>query len=56
MTAKDGRNGTWCSDTEDRCSTFIASLLHESAKKRMGGPGNKKVHSFHHCSNVLNNQ
>ena len=56
MAAEDGNNEEWRGDTEGHCSTFIASLLHESARQKAGGPGNTKVHGFCHCAYVLNSQ
>ena len=51
MAAEDGSNGAWCGDIEGCCSTFIVSSFHESADKRLGGPGITKVPGFHHCAN-----
>ena len=36
MAAENGNNKVWCDDTEGRCSTFIISLLRESAKQKAG--------------------
>ena len=38
MAAEDESNGPRCNDTGGYCSTFIASLLHESAEQKGGRP------------------
>ena len=56
MAAEDRSNGAWSGELESHCSTFIASSFRESADKRLGGPGNMKVHGSRRCANVLNSQ
>ena len=51
MAAEGGSNRAWPDDTEDHCTTFIASLFRESAKQK-GGPGNMEVHGFRCFANA----
>ena len=34
--------------------TYITSSFRETAKQRLGGIGNTKVHGFHHGASILN--
>ena len=36
MMTGNGSNRAWCGDTKGHCSTFIASLLCESAEQKVG--------------------
>ena len=38
MAPGGGRNAAWCGDTKSHCSTFIASLFHDSGEHKAGRP------------------